>query len=65
MSNIELRRDYEGKLQLRVAGHPASGAEVTSIVNNGGEMSAIVFIPLKHVTMGEIDNVVPFVRSPS
>lgn len=62
MSNIRLQRDHAGKLHLRVGSEYASGAEVTSVINHAGELTAVVFIPLKHAVMGEIDNVVPLVR---
>lgn len=62
MSNVRLNRDHVGNLHLRVGTEYAFGAEVSSIVNNNGEQSAIIVIPLKHVSFGEVDNVVPFVR---
>lgn len=63
MSNIRLNRNHEGKLHLRVGGEYAIGADVTSIQQVNGELVAIVTIPLKHAIMGEVDNVVPFVRA--
>lgn len=62
MTNVRLNRDHEGHLRLRVGAEYALGAEVSSIVGQGGELVAVVTIPLKHVVMGEVDNVVPFVR---
>lgn len=61
MSNISLRRDHLGKLHLRVGSEYALGSEVTSVVMNNGELSAVVLIPIKHVVMGELDNVIPLV----
>ena len=61
MNNIRLNRDNSGKLHLRVGSEYASGDEFSSIVNNGGELTAIIAIPLKHVVLGEVDNVLPFV----
>ena len=63
MSNIRLNRDHQGKLHLRVGSEYAIGAEVSSIVGQGGELVAVVTIPLKHVVMGELDNVMPLVRA--
>lgn len=60
MSNVRLNRDHDGKLKLRVGSEYAYGAEFSSIVNNGGEQSVIIVIPLKHVTFGDVDNVIPF-----
>lgn len=64
MTNIRLNRDHNGKLHLRVGAEYAIGAEVSSIVGQGqgGELVAVVTIPMKHVVLGEIDNVVPLVR---
>lgn len=60
MSNVRLNRDGSGKLQLRVGAEYAFGAEVSSIVHQNGELVAVVTIPLRHVVMGEVDNVIPF-----
>lgn len=62
MSNIRLNRDHLGKLHLRVGGEYAIGAEVGSIQTVAGDLVAVITIPLKHVVMGEVDNVVPMVR---
>jgi len=62
MTNIQLDRDHTGILHLAVAGQYAHGARVTSVQQIGDELGAVVFIPLKHVVLGEVKNVVPFVR---
>ncbi len=62
MTNIRLNRDHSGKLHLRVGAEYAFGAEVSSVVTMNGELTAIVAIPLKHLVIGEVDNVVPLVR---
>lgn len=64
MSNIELQRDHTGGLNLVVSGHHALGSHVTGIVTNPqtGELQAVVAIPLKHATLGEVSNVIPMVR---
>lgn len=62
MTNIELNQNHEGKLHLRVGSEYAIGAEVTGIQNLAGELTAVVTIPLKHARLGQVGNVVPFVR---
>lgn len=62
-TNIEVQRDHEGKLHLLVEGYPAAGARVSNFSLDGaGDLCAVVVIPLKFLTLGEIKNVVPFVR---
>jgi hypothetical protein len=65
MSNIEIKKDHTGTLHLLVGGQPALGANVTGIVQNqqSGELQAVVVIPLKHTTLGEVSNVIPMVRA--
>lgn len=65
MSNIELKRDHEGAMHLVVGGQFASGSQVAGVQMVNGEMTAIVWVPLKHVVLGEVTNVVPFVRPPA
>lgn len=62
MTNIELQRDHNGGINLVVSGHHALGSRVTGVQQIGEELGAVVFIPLKHATFGEVANVVPFVR---
>lgn len=62
MSNIKLERDHTGELHLKVGEQFAMGARVTSMIQVNDELTAVVFIPLKHAVMGEASNVVPFVR---
>ena len=62
MTNIRMNRDHAGKLHLRVGAEYAVGAEVSSIVHQNGELVAVITIPMKHVVLGEVDNVVPLVR---
>ena len=62
MSNIKLERDHTGALHLKVGDQFATGAEIRSVVQDNNELTAIVFIPLKHVSLGEVSNVLPFAR---
>jgi hypothetical protein len=62
MSNMRINRDINGTLHLEVSGRYASGARVTGFSAIDGEMCAIVVVPLKHAVLGEIGNVIPFVR---
>src|SRR6218665_3318757 len=48
MSNIEIQRDHNGAMHLAVDGHIASGAVVAGIQSVNGELTAIVWVPLKH-----------------
>lgn len=64
MSNIELKRDHEAKLHLYVGGQPALGAHFTGMQVIDNATVAFFAVPLKHATMGEVANVVPFVRPP-
>lgn len=65
MSNIELQRDHAGGLSLFVAGQYAVGTKVTGIQQIGEDLSAVVVIPLKALTVAEQRNVIPFVRPPN
>lgn len=62
MSKIELQRSHDGALHLVVDGRFAHGARVTSVQQIGDELGAVVFVPLRHATLGEVANVVPLVR---
>lgn len=62
MSNCTIQRDHTGTLHLTVSGHFASGARVSSISEIGGELSAVVIIPLTQVVFEEQSTVVPFKR---
>jgi hypothetical protein len=61
MNNIELQRQHDGSLNLFVAGNYAVGSRVSGIQETADGMAAIVVIPLKHATVSERNNVVPFV----
>ena len=64
MSNIEIKRTFEGELTLFVSGNPALGSKIVDIQRaDDGKLKAIVVIPLEHATFGEVNNVLPF-RSP-
>ena len=65
MSNVKINRDINGVLHLEVAGQYASGAKVTGFNHFDGEMCAVVIVPLKHASLGEVSNVIPFVRPPA
>lgn len=62
MTNIELNKGSDDKLHLRVGSEYAVGASVTSIQSVGDDLVAVVTIPLKHVRLGSVGNVIPFVR---
>lgn len=62
MTNTELKRDHEGKLHLYVNGAPALGVKFTGMQAVGDENVAFFAVPLKTSTIGEVANVVPFVR---
>lgn len=65
MSNIELQRDHNGHIHMTVDGRVASGARVASVQPiEGLGLTAIVWVPLTEVTMGEVKNVIPFVIPP-
>lgn len=61
-TNIELRRDHEGSLNLYVSGVPALNATVTGVQMLNDELTAVIVVPLKHATIGEVETVVPFAR---
>ena len=60
--NVSVDRDHEGRLHLAVAGQYAAGARVTGFQQIGDELCAVVVVPMKALTLGEVSNVVPFVR---
>lgn len=66
MSNIQIQRDNKGTMNLVVGDQHALGSHVTGITNiDGIGLTAIVWIPINHVTFAEVRNVVPFVRPPT
>ena len=63
MSNIKLNRDNKGDLHMIVGDQFAVGSKVVSIQQiEGFGLTAIVWVPLKEATIGEVTNVVPFAR---
>lgn len=62
MSNIEIQRGKDG-MHLVVGGQFAMGAVVAGMQIVNGEMTAIVWVPIKDVTFKEVSNVVPLVRA--
>ncbi len=62
MAKCELQRDHTGKLHLLVGGQPASGAEFVKIDSFNSGMAAVFVVPIEHLTLGEVNTVVPFVR---
>ena len=61
----ELLRSHDGKLHLYSDGAPVYGAAVSHISQtHDGELQAVIVVPLTAVSIGEINNVVPFVRPP-
>jgi hypothetical protein len=60
----ELLRDHKGELHLYSDGRPVDGARVTGIgASNEGALQAIVVVPLAQAKVGEVRNVIPFVRA--
>ena len=59
-TNIELVRDHDGEISIRVAGVPAHGAKVANMQAIDGKLTAVVFVPLDCATFAETDNVVQF-----
>lgn len=62
MSNVRLIRDHLGILNVAVGDQYAQGARVSSITTLDGEMSAVIIVPMKSVTVEEQSTVVPFKR---
>lgn len=60
MTNIELKRDNKGKVDLFVSGVPALGAEFGGISHVNGKQQAMIFVPLDQLSFGEQSTVVPF-----
>lgn len=60
MTNIELKRDHKGKVDLFVSGVPALGAEFNGISVFNGKQCAVVLVPLDQLAFGEQSTVVPF-----
>ena len=60
----ELLRDHTGTMHLYSDGRPVDGSNVIGVTadQRTGELQAHVVVPLKLATMGEVRNVVPFVR---
>lgn len=67
MTDIQLKRSHDGNVTLFVAGVPARGALFTGMNASqiNGKLYANFTIPLDQVSFAEIDNVVPFVRTPA
>ena len=61
-TNVQIDRDHTGKLHLAVAGQYAHTARVTGFQQIGEELCAVVVIPTTGLVLGEVRNVVPFVR---
>lgn len=65
MSNIEFQRDHKGDMHLVVGEQFAVGSRVVGVQNiEGLGLTAIVWVPLKEASLGEVRNVVPLVRTP-
>lgn len=60
MTNIELRRNHEGKVDLFVGGIPALGARMTIMQATEDGMTAFFAIPLKNAVLGEASTVISF-----
>ncbi len=60
MALASIVRDHKGDLHLMVDGKHVHGASLTSIQTYDGELSAIVVIPLRFATVGEVDNIIAF-----
>lgn len=65
MITTEIKRSNDGRLHLWTHGRPVDGAVVSSIEFIGAEHYAKVMVPLSRAILGEVDNVVPFVRPAS
>lgn len=63
MNNVRLIREASGSLLLAVGDHYAVGARVSSIGDVGGELCALIIVPMKSLTIEEQSTVVPFKRS--
>lgn len=61
-TNVSIDRDHTGKLHLAVAGQYAPTARVTGFQQIGEDLCAVVVIPTNGLTLGEVKNVIPFVR---
>lgn len=62
--STELLRSHDGALHLYSDGRPVSGSRVTGIGADPqtGDLQAIIVLPLKGAVVGEVRNVIPFVR---
>lgn len=60
MTNIELKRDNKGKVDLFVSGVPALGAAFNGISQFGDKQCAVILVPLDQLAFGEQSTVVPF-----
>lgn len=60
MTNIELKRDHSGKVDLFVSGAPALGARFNGISQFGDKQCAVFLVPLDQLVFGEQSVVVPF-----
>lgn len=61
-TNIRLIRDHLGSLSIAVGEHFALGARVSSITAIDGELSAVIVVPMKSLTLEERSTVVPLKR---
>lgn len=61
-TNVRLIRDRLGTLNVAVGEHFAIDARVSSITGIDGEMSAVIIVPMKSLTIEEQSTVVPFKR---
>lgn len=61
----QIKREHTGRMHLFVDGIPVPGALVTSITHSAadGKPYVQISIPVDKLTFGEVDNVVPLVRS--
>ncbi len=60
----ELLQDHTGTMHLYSDGRPVAGSSVIGVTadQRTGELQAHIVVPLKHAVLGEVRNVVPFVR---
>lgn len=59
-TNVRLIRDNLGTLSVAVGEQFALGARVSSITAIDGELSAVIVVPMKNLTIEEESTVVPF-----
>lgn len=59
-TNVRLIRDHLGWLSVAVGEQFALGARVSSITAVDGELSAVIVVPMKSLTLEEQSTVIPF-----